>query len=305
MVRPLEGQIALVTGASRGIGRGIALQLGQSGATVYVTGRRPEKSLGNEYKDLPSLEKTVTDIRERGGEAIAVYCDHTDHQDIARLFEKIDKENDGVLNILVNNAYSGVKDLGNTGSMPFYDVDPLIWDSINNVGLRNNYICCVHAAKMMVKKKSGLIINISSAGSLQYTFNVAYGVGKAAIDRMTADMAVELSPQGVSIISLWPGMVRTELAQAMREEGKIEKMVRLPKEMVDLSFETGESTEFAGKAIVALANDRNVMKKTGKIFMTYDLAREYGFKDIDGKDTIFTYISVLSFQWTFVSFPQL
>lgn len=283
MSRDLQGQIALVTGASRGIGRGIALQLGQSGATVYITGRKPEKSLQSQYPGLPTLEHTAEDIRRRGGKAVPVYCDHTDHKDIAQLFEQINKENDGTLNILVNSAYSGAKDMAEAGSVPFFEADPLLWDSVNNVGLRNNYICCVHAARMMVKRKSGLIVNISSAGGLQYTFNVPYGVGKAALDRMSADMAVELTPYGVSIVSLWPGMVRTEFSDVLRKEGKLEKMVQQTTAAIDRSFKESESPEFPGKAVVALASDKKVIRKTGKILMTYDLACEYGFKDVDGR----------------------
>ncbi|KAL6734584.1 hypothetical protein Aduo_005110 [Ancylostoma duodenale] len=282
MARALEGQIALVTGASRGIGRGIALQLGQSGATVYITGRKPENSLQSQYRNLPTLENTAEEIRQRGGNAVPVYCDHTNHNDIAKLFERIHTENNGMLNILVNAAYSGVKDMAESGSIPFFEADPLLWDSINNVGLRNNYICCVHAAKMMAQRKSGLIVNISSAGGLQYTFNVPYGVGKAALDRMSADMAVELNPYGVTIVSLWPGMVRTEFSAILRDENKLEKMVQQSKEALDKAFKQSESPEFVGKAITALASDKKIIKKSGKVLMTYDLAREYGFKDVDG-----------------------
>ncbi|KAJ1360348.1 Dehydrogenase reductase SDR member 1 [Parelaphostrongylus tenuis] len=245
MSRLLEGQIALVTGASRGIGRGIALQLGQSGATVYITGRKPTNSLQGHYRNLPALEATADEIAE--------------------LFDRIHKENGGTLNILVNSAYSGVQDMVESGSVPFFEADPLLWDSINNVGLRNNYICCVHAALMMVRRKSGLIVNISSAGGLQYTFNVPYGVGKAASDRMSADMAVELKPYGVSIVSLWPGMVRSELSEMLRDENKLEKMVQQAKDQLDRAFKQSESTEFVGKAVVALAADAKVQKKSGKV----------------------------------------
>uniref|UniRef100_A0A0K0CWG4 Dehydrogenase/reductase SDR family member 1 n=1 Tax=Angiostrongylus cantonensis TaxID=6313 RepID=A0A0K0CWG4_ANGCA len=240
------------TKVGRFLGRGIALQLGQSGATVYITGRKPANSLQSRYRNLPTLETTADDIRQRGGRAVPVYCDHTNHTEIAEVFDRIHKENGGALNILVNSAYSGVQDMADAGSVPFFEADPLLWDSVNNVGLRNNYICSVHAARMMVKRKSGLIVNISSAGGLQYTFNVPYGVGKAALDRMSADMAIELQPYGVSVVSLWPGMVRTELSEILREEDKLEKMVQQSK------------------------------KKSGKVLMTYDLAEEYGYKDIDG-----------------------
>ncbi|KHJ98772.1 hypothetical protein OESDEN_01237, partial [Oesophagostomum dentatum] len=116
--------------------------------------------------------------------------------------------------------------MADSGSIPFFEADPLLWDDVNNVGLRSNYICCVHAAKMMAKRETGLIVNISSAGGLQYTFNVPYGVGKAAVDRMSADMAVELRPYGVAIVSLWPGMVRTEFSKILMDEDKLGKMVQ-------------------------------------------------------------------------------
>ncbi|KAK6057248.1 oxidoreductase, short chain dehydrogenase/reductase family protein [Cooperia oncophora] len=310
MARALEGQIALVTGASRGIGRGIALQLGQCGATVYITGRKPEKSLQSQYRNLPTLQQVAEDIRNRGGKAVPVYCDHTDHTEIAKLFEQIQQENNGTLNVLVNAAYAGAKvsqflmyeifsftlrffslmfliwnlqNMAEAGCVPFFEADPLLWDSVNNVGLRNNYICCVHAARMMAKRKSGLIVNISSAGGLQYTFNVPYGVGKAALDRMSADMAIELKPYGVAVVSVWPGMVRTEYSEILRDEGKLEKMVQQSKEAIDKSFKSAESAEFVGKAIVALASDKKVIRKSGTIQMTYDLAYEYGFKDVDGE----------------------
>ncbi|KAJ1360349.1 Dehydrogenase reductase SDR member 1 [Parelaphostrongylus tenuis] len=135
---------------------------------------------------------------------------------------------------------------------------------------------------MMVKRRSGLIVNMSSAAGLQYTFNVPYGVGKAAIDRMSADMAIELQPYGVSVVSLWPGMVRTELSELFRDENKLEKMVQQSKYQLDKTFEQSESAEFVGKAVVALAGDRNIQEKSGKVLMTYDLANEYNFKDIDG-----------------------
>ncbi|VDM83717.1 unnamed protein product, partial [Strongylus vulgaris] len=133
---------------------------------------KPESSLQSKHSTLPTLENTAEEIRQRGGNAVPVYCDHTDHNDIAKLFERIHRDNDGTLNIL---------DMVDQGSIPFFEADPLLWDSINNVGLRNNYICCCHAAKMMAKRRSGMIVNISSAGGLQYTFNVPYGVGKAAV----------------------------------------------------------------------------------------------------------------------------
>lgn len=207
----LKGKIALVTGASRGIGRGIALQLGTAGATVYVTGRKPTSKPSHESQDLPTLEKTAQEITDRGGRGIAVYCDHGDPNDIKKLFEQIEQENKGQLDVLVNNAYSAVNTIMRSEGKKFWELDPLIWDEINNVGLRNHYICAVYASRLMVPRKSGLIVNVSSSGGLKYLFNVAYGVGKEACDRMAVDCGIELKRHNVAVVSLWPGAVKTEL----------------------------------------------------------------------------------------------
>ncbi|TMS33734.1 hypothetical protein L596_001438 [Steinernema carpocapsae] len=280
--RRLEGQVALVTGASRGIGRGIALQLGEAGATVYITGRKPTESLSSTNNDVPSLEKTAKDIRDRGGEAIHVYCDHSNDQEVKELFERISNENGQTLDILVNNAFSGITSIERAAGKKFFECDPLMWDDINNVGLRNAYICATYAAKMMVPRRSGLIVNISSAGGLQYFFNVAYGVGKCAMDRMAADMAIDLKNLGVTCVSLWPGMAKTELGIQMVKAGVLPKATGMKQSLLEKSIMKGETPEFAGRAVVALASDRYVNKKSGRILITADLANEYGFKDIDG-----------------------
>jgi len=270
----LRGQVALVTGASRGIGRGIALQLGEAGATVYVTGREPKKS---DAKDggLPTLEKTANEINERGGRGIAAYCDHSDPDDIKRLFDRIQREQNSQLDILVNNAYSAVNVITDSTGKKFWELDPLIWDDVNNVGLRNHYICAVYAARLMVPRKKGLIVTVSSVGGLRYLFNVAYGVGKSACDRLAADTAEELRKHNITSISLWPGAVRTELIVNKMDSGFQSNL----KEM----FEEGETTEFSGRAIAHLAADKNQLQKTGRILITSDLADEYGFSDVDGR----------------------
>ncbi|CAJ0603843.1 unnamed protein product [Cylicocyclus nassatus] len=271
----LTGQVAVVTGASRGIGRGIALQLGRAGATVYVTGRKPEHSDAATENYLPNLEKTAKEITERGGKGIAVYVDHSNMEEVKQFFERIERDHNGQLDILVNNAYSAVKALVETADKKFYECPPEMWDDVNNVGLRNHYYCSVYAARMMVKNGSGLIVNISSAGGLKYLFNVPYGVGKQALDRMSADMAFELKPKNVCVVSIWPGAVRTELITNMMESRKDER--------TDM-FKDGETTEYPGKAIVALASDDRRMEKTGRVLITADLGSEYGFRDTDGRD---------------------
>nr|CDJ93207.1 Short-chain dehydrogenase reductase SDR domain containing protein [Haemonchus contortus] len=242
----LAGQIAIVTGASRGIGRGIALQLGEAGATVYITGRKPAQSESAVIDKLPKLEQVANEVTSRGGRGIAAYVDHSNMEEVKAFFEKVEHDHNGQLDILVNNAYSAVTTLMGSIDKPFYECPPEMWDEVNNVGLRNHYFCSVYASRIMANNRSGLIVNISSAGGLRYLFNVPYGVGKQALDRMSADMALELKHVSV--------------------------------------FREGETPEYPGKAVVALACDDRRMEKTGRILITADMGNEYGFRDIDGRD---------------------
>ena len=204
MAPSLSGKISLVTGGSRGIGRGIALQLGEAGATVYITGRK-----------AAALQRTCDEVKARGArEAIPVVMDHAKDDEVEALFERIEKEQGGRLDLCVNNAYAGVGAIAESVGKKFHETPAAgIWDSVNGVGLRNHYLCTIYASRMMVRRKSGLIVNVSSPGGLRYLFNVAYGVGKAACDRMAADCAVELKSDNVAMVSLWPGSVATEHVQ--------------------------------------------------------------------------------------------
>ncbi|GAB1598146.1 dehydrogenase/reductase SDR family member 1-like [Argonauta hians] len=275
MSRPLAGYVCLVTGATRGIGKGIAVQLGEAGATVYVTGR----TLNKTEKSLGSLSETVDDINGRGGRGIPVQVDHTNDDEIARLFAKINSEQNGRLDLLVNNVYSAAASLMEQSGKPFWEQPISIWDDCNVVGLRNHYVCSVHAAKMMVPNKSGLIVIVSSVGGLVYTFNAAYGTGKEACDRMAADLAVELKKHDVACISLWPGLVETELIKQQNETTStgFEKSK-------ELFQNCGESAELSGKCIVKIMLDKaTLMKKSGRIMVTADIAEEYDILDIDGQ----------------------
>ncbi len=175
-MKHLEGKVTLVTGATRGIGKGIAIGLSEAGATVYVTGR----SLNSSSDISGSLTETQAAVEEAGGVCIPVQVDHSDDEQVRLLFERIQDERDGQLDLLVNNAFSGFYELSNAYGQPFWDCEPSIWDAGNNVGLRSHYIASVFAARMMTKRKQGLICAISSWGGLSYIFGVAYGTGKAA-----------------------------------------------------------------------------------------------------------------------------
>jgi len=266
----LSGKVCLVTGGSRGIGRGIALQLAKAGATVYVTGRNME-----------ALNKCADEMRESGGnkDIHPVQVDHANDDQVRQLFDQI-KGEQGRLDILVNNAYAGVDYLFRNLDKSFWENDDpgVFWDRHNNVGLRNHFICSSYAARIMSEQKNGLIVNISSAGGLQYLFNVPYGVGKTAVDRMTQDTAHELKKHNVAVVSLWPGPVKTEIVQDIfiNNDGPDPGV---PKD----AFAMGESVEFSGKAVVALGTDeKTIMKKSGRVLLNTDLASEYGFTEDDG-----------------------
>lgn len=284
----LSGWVCVVTGASRGIGRGIALQLSEAGATVYITGRQEK-----------TLKLTADEVTQRGGQCLPVVCDSSKEDDIKELFERVQREQNGRLDVLVNNAYAGVQAIFENMGKKFWEVDPGIWDTINNTGLRGHYFCSVYASRMMVAQGSGLIVFISSMGGLRYLFNVAYGVGKAACDRMAADTAIELKKRGVASISLWPGAVQTELVSQYTSQGETPPGFDPKFKEV---FANGETTELSGRCIVELAKDKSLMSMTGKVLMTCDLARRYGLKDVDGRSVVdYTSLKFIVSQIPYVS----
>jgi dehydrogenase/reductase SDR family member 1 len=260
MSRPLEGRVAIVTGASRGVGKGAALGLGEAGATVYVTGRSTTAGA------LPgTIGETAAEVTALGGRGVAVRCDHAVDEEVAALFARVDAEA-GRLDLLVNNAFA-IPD----GKLiaPFWELPLSIWDEMHRVGLRSHYVAALEAARRMVPQRRGLIANVSSFGAKLYAINVAYGVGKAGVDRMSRDMARELEPFGVAAVSLWPGIVKTE---------------RLLADPARLGFDLthGESPQFTGRAIAALAAAPDLMAKSGRALVVAELAQEYGFTDLDG-----------------------
>ncbi|KAM3727729.1 Dehydrogenase/reductase SDR family member [Dirofilaria immitis] len=277
-IKPLDGQVALVTGGARGVGRGIALQLAQAGAKVYVSGRKPNSNPG-----IPTLHDTTNEISSRGGKAVAVYCDHNKDDEVKELFQRIAKDENGRLDVLVNNAFSGANAMENNIGKKFFECQPSFWDEINRVGLRNVYICSVLASRMMVPRQKGLIVNISSAAGIRYFFNVPYGVGKAAVDRMSADMAEELKDYKVTVVSLWPGTVKTEKSYDWLKSGMLSKLTKMPQAQIERMVEKGETPEFVGRSVACLACDDRMLRKTGSILLTGDLCNEYMFLDNDGK----------------------
>lgn len=270
----LTDRVAVVTGASRGIGKGIALELGAAGATVYVTGRsdRPGRLPG-------TVAGTAAEIDALGGRGVPFVCDHRDDDAVARLFETV-RADHGRLDVLVNNVYNSPASARWLGK-PFWEVPPRAWDEGFDIGVRSHYAAAHFAAPLLIES-GGLIVDISSPGADRFTHNVVYGVGKAAVDRLTADMAHDLAETDVTVVSLWPGIVDTELLQLVPADSNGRRLITLPGEgTFDLA--QAESPRFAGRAVVALAADPDRRARTGRAWRVADLAEAYGFTDIDGR----------------------
>ncbi|MFB7873641.1 SDR family NAD(P)-dependent oxidoreductase [Nocardia sp. NPDC056064] len=270
----LAGRVAVVTGASRGIGKGIALELGAAGATVYVTGRTTAPGR------LPgSVHDTAAEITELGGRGVAVVCDHRDDAAVEQLFAQVGAEQ-GRLDVLVNNVYNSPAAARWLGRK-FWDVPPKAWDETFDVGVRSHYVASVFAAPALIGS-AGLIVNVSSPGAQRYMHNAVYGVGKTALDRLTADLAHDLDGTGATAVSIWPGIVDTELLQLVPADDQGRRLVTLPGEG---TFDLGaaETPRFPGRAVVALAADPDRASRAGKAWKVADLAVEYGFTDVDGR----------------------
>lgn len=267
--KPLAGRIALVTGATRGIGKGIAVELAVNGAKVYFTGR----STVEDPMRPGTVARTEQEIGEAGGEAVGLRCDHHDDEQVAAVFDRIRSE-DGRLDLLVNNATA---EMSSMVGKKFWELPLDIWDDVIGVGLRSHYVASWHAVPLMLGQKDALIVNVSSHGSREYLMGVSYGVGKAGVEKLTSDMAKELEEHDVAVTSIWPGLCKSENRLVLAEtqpDGRVT--------LFGLDLTYAETPHFPGRAVVALASDPEPMKKTGRAFWVADLAREYGFTDVDG-----------------------
>ncbi len=269
----LRGKRVLVTGASRGIGRGIAVGFGELGATVIVTSRKES-----------NLDETAALIRAAGGECVPLAVDHSDDDAVQNLFKRFD--NDKPLDVLVNNAYAAVPFIMtstklksweksvDTPGVPSNTSHPgKLWDLVNNVGLRNNYVCSNLALRHFSKRSSGVVVNVSSWGGITPIFDVAYGVGKSAIDRLSSDLARE-APKGVTCFTYYPGLVKTEALEPLIGSGRVNEL------MVGWNAET---PLFVGRALAGgLARPKMVEGMRGRIVIAAELGKKVGAKDETG-----------------------
>lgn len=259
----MQGKVCVVTGASRGVGQGIALALGAQGATVYVTGRSRDLTAND------TVDATAREITVRGGKGIPVYCDHGDEASVRALFEQVRQEQSHI-DILINNAIALPDEL--TLMKPFWQKS-LGELALIDVGMRSSYVATWHAAPLLVEAR-GLVVFTSSFGGTCYMHGPAYGAGKAGTDKMAHDMAVDFKPYGVTAVSLWLGLVKTARTIAV---------CGAEPEKYGPAFKVAESPEFGGRVIAALYKDALRQERTGTIQVAAELAKHYGLTDVDGR----------------------
>ena len=264
----LKGKVVVVTGASRGIGKGVALALGEYGATVYVTGRTENTEGFPDFLKNTTIHETAREVNRLGGIGIAQRCDFSKDEEIKELFERVQKEQ-GRIDILVNSAWAAASHImnGYFFQTPFWEQPISLYDDLQMVGLRSNYLASSYAARMMVKQHSGLIANISYISAEKYWLNVSNGLFKAATNKFTSDAAYELKSYGVKMFSIYPGDVRTE------------GMLELAKYVPTYHPEEMETPQFVGRCIAALEQDENSIEQSGRILRTEEIGLKYGIID--------------------------
>ncbi len=282
----LKDCVAVVTGASRGAGKAIAMELGAAGATVYVTGRstrgHPAQGYGRllALSGLPAvpgdIDHTADEVTRLGGKGIAVHCDHTREEEVAALFTRVEREQ-GLLDLLVNNAWGGHETFDGVFDAPFWERGMEHWDSMFDRGVRNHLLSSRLAVPLMLRQGKGLLVTTTFWDRGQYLKgNLFYDLAKAAMTRLAFGMAEELRPRGIASLAVSPGWMRTEfvLTGHQTDEGHWHERPALART---------ESPHYLGRAVAALAGDPAVMAKSGGVQLVADLAREYGFTDIDGR----------------------
>jgi NAD(P)-dependent dehydrogenase (short-subunit alcohol dehydrogenase family) len=285
-MKSLRDCIAVVTGASRGAGRGCAIELGAAGATVYVTGRSRRERPAPGYAQIQALSKlaalpgsideTAEEVTRAGGCGIAVACDHTDEEQVKALFERVLNER-GRLDLLVNNAWGGHETFDGVFQAPFWERPMVHWDAMFDRGVRNHLLASRLAAPIFVRQRRGLILTTTFWDRDRFMQgNLFYDLAKAAMTRLAFGMAQELRPHGVASVAVSAGWMRTEFVLAGHQTDEAHWHERP-------ALARTESPRYLGRAVVALAGDPGVMERSGQVVRVGDLARHYGFTDIDGR----------------------
>ena len=259
--------IAVVTGASRGAGAGIAHALGSHGCTVYVTGRTRNSS---QSETAGTIDETAARVTAAGGTGIAIAVDHSDDAQVEALFEQVRVQH-GRVDILVNNAALIRDEM--MARTKFWQEPINVIDTLD-VGLRSSYVATVYAAPLMIPQCKGLVAFSSSSGAVHYAFGPAYGVPKAGTDKMAADMAVDFREFNVAAVSIWMGSLLTD---------RVRKIIASNPEKFGQILDNAETPELTGHVIWALYNDPDLMALSGQTLIGAELAQKYGITDEDGR----------------------
>ncbi len=280
----LKGKVAVVTGASRSIGRGTALVLAEQGAIVYVTGRSVRGASTRPDLSGATIDDTAEMVTARGGIGIPIRCDHTRDSEVEAIFDRVGRDQ-GRLDILVNCTWGGNENTEKF-EVPFWEQPLWRWDQMYSTGVRAHYVAARLAARIMLPKEKGLIINTTFWDRDKCLLPVPQDFGLTSISRLSYAMAHHLMKYNIAAISLSPGVPRNEgfiSTEELLQEYQIPPVVSSQNWPNDSFLWKTESTQYTGRAVIALASDPKLMEKSGRVLTVGDLASEYGFTDIDGR----------------------
>lgn len=271
-----ESGVALIAGATRGAGRAIALELASAGMKVYVTGRSTRDKRSNMNRP-ETIEETAQLIAARGGQAIAIQVDHTKVVEVTRLVRQIESDNDGRIDVLVNDVWGG--DPFTVWDKPFWEQDLEVGLAMLDNAVKSHLITSHAVVPLMVRRGRGLVIEITDGVTDNWRGSFFYDLAKAAVNRMALGLAAELKPHGITALALSPGFLRSE---AMLDHFGVSESSWRDAIQKNKDFAVSETPYFIGRAVVALMQDPHVSARAGKVLATWNLAREYGFTDVDG-----------------------
>ncbi|WP_252311412.1 SDR family oxidoreductase [Sinobaca sp. H24] len=276
-MKALEGKVAMVAGATRGAGRGIAVMLGEAGATVYCSGRST-RGAPSDLNRPETIDDTAEMVTAYGGKGIPVRTDHTVVSEVEALFERIDREQQGQLDLVVNDIWGGEK--WTEWNIPFWEHNLSNGLMMQERAVHSHMITSYYAARLMTKKHSGLIVEITDGTDYSYRGNLYYTLAKSSIINLVTSMSEELSPYNTAVVSITPGFLRSE---EMLDYFGVSESNWQDAVVQDSHFAQSETPFFVGRAVASLAADPKAFSKTGRHLSSWGLSEEYGFKDIDGR----------------------
>ncbi|HWH09261.1 MAG TPA: SDR family oxidoreductase, partial [Candidatus Thermoplasmatota archaeon] len=275
-MKPLHGKVAVVAGATRGAGRGIATALGEAGATVYCTGRSVRGAIATEGR-TETIEETAERVTQAGGVGIPVRVDHLDEPQVKALFERVRREQDGRLDVLVNDVWGG--DALVEWGKPFWEADAQQGLRMMRTAIGTHLLTARHGVPLMVERGAGLVVEVTDGDTGRYRGTLYYDLVKNGVIRLANAMHEELRPRGVTALAVTPGFLRSE---AMLDHFGVTEANWRDGARKDPNFLASETPLFVGRAVAALAADPFVARKGGRVWASWTLSDEYGFADADG-----------------------